>query len=91
MSTAEPAAERCGACGRASKPDGAAQESQLPRAPLLGALIGVPVAAIAYFFLVGVGKAQTYVFATLPKEFGFSSQPQCGRSFRSSSVGCSSH
>ena len=42
----------------------------------LGALIGVPVAAIAYFFLVGVGKAQTYVFATLPKEFGFSSQPQ---------------
>ena len=42
---------------------------------VLGALIGVPVATVAYFFLEAVSKAQEYVFATLPDELGFSSQP----------------
>ena len=40
-----------------------------------GALVGIPVALTAYFFLKGVSEAQTYVFATLPKELGFSSAP----------------
>jgi chloride channel protein, CIC family len=42
---------------------------------VLGALIGVPVATVAYFFLEAVSKAQDYVFTTLPDELGFSSQP----------------
>ena len=42
---------------------------------MLGALIGVPVATVAYFFLEAVSKAQEYVFTTLPDELGFSSQP----------------
>jgi H+/Cl- antiporter ClcA len=42
---------------------------------VLGALIGVPVATVAYFFLEAVSKAQHYVFTTLPDELGFSSQP----------------
>ena len=42
---------------------------------MLGALIGVPVATAAYFFLEAVSKAQEYVFTTLPDELGFSSQP----------------
>ena len=31
----------------------------------MGAIIGVPVAAIAYFFLKLVAEAQQYVFTTL--------------------------
>jgi len=42
---------------------------------VFGALIGVPVATVAYFFLEAVSKAQDYVFTTLPDELGFSSQP----------------
>ncbi len=41
----------------------------------LGALIGVPVAAVAYFYLQFVTISQTFVFATLPTELGFSSAP----------------
>ena len=40
-----------------------------------GVIVGVGVAFAAYFFLKGVSEAQTYVFATLPKELGFSSAP----------------
>ncbi len=40
-----------------------------------GAAVGVVVAFTAYFFLKAVSEAQTYVFATLPKELGFSTAP----------------
>ena len=40
-----------------------------------GALIGVPVAAAAYFFLEGVTELQQYLFGTLPGDLGFESQP----------------
>ena len=40
-----------------------------------GAVVGVVVAVVAYFFLKGVSEAQTYVFATLPKELGFATAP----------------
>src|SRR5712691_9496303 len=40
-----------------------------------GAVVGVVVAVAAYFFLKGVSEAQTYVFATLPKELGFATAP----------------
>jgi H+/Cl- antiporter ClcA len=40
-----------------------------------GAIIGVPVAAVAYFFLKLVSETQQYVFETLPGELGFDSQP----------------
>ena len=35
---------------------------------VLGALLGVPVATFAYFFLKFVGDVQKYVFTTLPKK-----------------------
>jgi H+/Cl- antiporter ClcA len=41
----------------------------------LGALIGVPVAVVAYFFLKGVGEAQHWIFATLPGDLGFDHVP----------------
>src|SRR3954452_20295231 len=40
-----------------------------------GAIIGVPVAAAAYFFLEGFTRLQHYVFGTLPGDLGFESQP----------------
>jgi H+/Cl- antiporter ClcA len=42
---------------------------------VFGAIIGVPVAAVAYFFLKGVEEAQQYVFTTLPKDLGFAAVP----------------
>ena len=42
---------------------------------VLGALIGVPVAAAAYFFLEGFTELQQYLFGTLPGDLGFDSQP----------------
>jgi H+/Cl- antiporter ClcA len=42
---------------------------------LLGALIGVPVAALAYFFLVAVSKVQTGIFTNLPNSLGFHGEP----------------
>ena len=42
---------------------------------VLGAIIGVPVAAVAYFYLKGVAEAQTWVFTTLPGDLGFSGEP----------------
>ena len=42
---------------------------------VFGAVIGVPVAVIAYFFLKLVAEAQHYVFSTLPGELGFSGEP----------------
>src|SRR3954470_14027200 len=42
---------------------------------VIGALIGVPVAAVAYFFLKIVEEAQTYLFTTLPNDLGFDGAP----------------
>jgi H+/Cl- antiporter ClcA len=41
----------------------------------VGALIGAPVAAVAYFFLKVVSYTSTWVFTTLPGDLGFSSEP----------------
>lgn len=41
----------------------------------LGAITGVPVAAVAYLFLHVVAEAQQYVFTTLPSDLGFDGQP----------------
>src|SRR4051812_5981291 len=37
---------------------------------VLGALVGVPVAVVAYFFLALVGRSQIWVFGTLPNDLG---------------------
>ena len=42
---------------------------------LFGALIGVPVALVAYFFLKLVNIVQHYMFTTLPGELGFHGEP----------------
>jgi H+/Cl- antiporter ClcA len=42
---------------------------------VLGAVIGVPVATVAYFFLDAVSKVQTEVFTDLPKDLGFHGEP----------------
>jgi H+/Cl- antiporter ClcA len=41
----------------------------------LGALIGVPVATVAYFFLDGVSKLQAEIFTDLPNSMGFHGEP----------------
>ena len=42
---------------------------------VLSALVGVPVAVVAYGFLAFVSKAQHYVFDTLPQDLGFDAAP----------------
>jgi H+/Cl- antiporter ClcA len=42
---------------------------------LLGALVGVPVATVAYFFLEAVAKLQTEIFTDLPNNLGFHGEP----------------
>ena len=42
---------------------------------ILGAVVGVVVATVAYFFLKAVEEAQQYIFTTLPTELGQSSAP----------------
>ena len=42
---------------------------------VMGAVIGAPVAAVAYFFLKGVAEAEHWVFSTLPGDLGFSATP----------------
>src|SRR4051794_1271651 len=42
---------------------------------ILGALVGVPVAAVAYYFLKWVADAQKYFFTTLPHDLGFDAAP----------------
>ena len=41
----------------------------------LAAIIGVPVSAVAYFFLALVSKLQGWIFTSLPKELGFHAEP----------------
>ncbi len=42
---------------------------------VFGALLGVPVAVVAFLYLKIVGEAQTWVFTTLPGDLGFSGEP----------------
>jgi H+/Cl- antiporter ClcA len=42
---------------------------------VFGAIVGVPVAVIAYYFLKLVALGQKYFFTTLPGELGFHGQP----------------
>ncbi len=42
---------------------------------VLAAVVGVPVAVVAYFFLAFVGKAQHVVFVSLPQDLGLGSAP----------------
>jgi H+/Cl- antiporter ClcA len=42
---------------------------------LLGAIIGVPVAVVAYFFLEAVGRVQNEIFTNLPNDLGFHGEP----------------
>lgn len=42
---------------------------------VFGAIVGVPVAVIAYFFLKAVAKGQEYFFTTLPSDLGFQGAP----------------
>jgi H+/Cl- antiporter ClcA len=42
---------------------------------VLGAVLGVPVATVAYFFLYAVSKLQTEIFTDLPKGVGFQGEP----------------
>jgi H+/Cl- antiporter ClcA len=41
----------------------------------LGAMIGLPVSAVAYFFLALVSKLQTWIFTDLPSGLGFHGEP----------------
>jgi chloride channel protein, CIC family len=42
---------------------------------VFGAVVGVLVAVVAFFFLKAVAEVQTYVFTTLPLDLGFSGEP----------------
>ncbi len=42
---------------------------------VLGAVLGVPVATVAYFFLDAVAKLQTEIFTNLPEQLGFHGEP----------------
>jgi len=42
---------------------------------VLAAIIGVPIAAAAYFFLALVTKLQGWIFTDLPKGLGFHAEP----------------
>jgi len=42
---------------------------------VFGAIVGVLVAVVAYFFLKVVGEAQHYIFTTLPGELGYDGEP----------------
>ena len=42
---------------------------------VLGSVIGVPVATVAYFFLEGVARVQTEIFTDLPDSLGFHGEP----------------
>jgi H+/Cl- antiporter ClcA len=43
---------------------------------VLGGAVGVPVAAIAYFFLKAIAEAQHFLYTTLPGDLGFSTPPR---------------
>jgi len=69
-------------------PDEAAPATPSPPSPLelvkskqyvallvMGALVGIPVAIVAYYYLKLIDKGQNYFFNTLPNELGFHGAP----------------
>jgi H+/Cl- antiporter ClcA len=42
---------------------------------VVGAVVGIPVALVAYFFLAAIAEVQEYVFTTLPDQLGFDAEP----------------
>ena len=42
---------------------------------VMGALVGIPVAIVAYYYLKLIGKGQNYFFSTFPNELGFHGAP----------------
>ena len=42
---------------------------------VLGAIVGLPVAFVSYFFLKAVSEVSSFAFTTLPKDLGFSDVP----------------
>jgi H+/Cl- antiporter ClcA len=42
---------------------------------VFGALLGVPVAAVAYFFLKAIEESQHYLYTSLPGDLGFHGEP----------------
>ena len=62
-------------------PSAAPDPAALLRSPsyivllLFGAIVGAPIAAVAYFFLKAVAATETYLYSTLPGDLGFDAQP----------------
>ena len=56
-------------------PAALARSSNYVRLLVLAAILGVPIAALAYFFLALVSHLQTWVFTSLPKGLGFDAEP----------------
>jgi H+/Cl- antiporter ClcA len=52
-----------------------ARSSAYVRLLVLAAIMGVPIAGLAYFFLALVSHLQTWVFEDLPESLGFTSPP----------------
>src|SRR5512141_2357200 len=74
----DPAVETSGpasAAGSAPDPYELLRSRRYVALLVLAALVGVPVAVVAYFFLAFVTKAQHYVFVSLPQDLGFDSAP----------------
>jgi H+/Cl- antiporter ClcA len=42
---------------------------------VFAAIIGVPIATVAYFFLKWVSQTQTWIYSSLPKDLGFATAP----------------
>ena len=80
MSADLPSSQRPASAGDAPAGD-APDPVALLRSPsyigllVFGAITGVPVAVVTYFFLQAVAETQNYVFATLPEDLGFGDQP----------------
>lgn len=75
----EPSAEPgpAGVLGPAGVPDAAAllRSRLYVTALVLAALVGIPIAMVAYGYLAAVSKSQTWLYLSLPSDLGFSSTP----------------
>jgi len=66
-----------GKCTVTERPDPAAlvQSPAYVRLLVLAAILGAPIAVLAYLFLALVSHLQTWVFEDLPEHIGFSGEP----------------
>lgn len=74
-SAAQPAADDSAAAPAGVDPAELLASRQYVALLLLGAVIGAPVAAAAYFFLKAVVELQQYVFQNLPDDLGLGTEP----------------